>query len=1005
VAADAKNKLVRGLLRLPDGRDAKVGVLVPDCASESTPSPLAVVCELRRVPTAQTLHEVHRLAWNLCKSPLLMTLDPSGIRAWSCCEIPAEAPQLLPAQAEIEDARYEWKSRSLSEQVASALHWVNLLSGRLLHQHAARFRPSGRADQILLSNLRSIRHQLHSAGLSYELAHDLIGRIIFIQFLFQRADSGGRAALDRTRLHTLTEDGVLRGEYGHLQEILGEYEDCYSFFRWLDLRFNGDLFPGKGGSLAEREREWHKEMSVVRPEHLTLLADFVGGGIRLESGQRSLFPLYSFDTIPLEFISSIYEEFVGPSRRTTGAHYTPSYIVELMLDGALPWSDSRWDLKILDPACGSGIFLVKAYQRLVHRWRVRHVGEQPSAATLRGILENSIFGVDINPEAVRVASFSLYLAMCDEIDPKYYWTQVRFPRLRGRNLHPGDFFALRDDRPDLDRNRFDLIIGNAPWGQATVTTSASEWAAGAKWTTSYGTLGPLFLAKAAELGAPNAPVSLLQPLSFLTNSVKTARTFRQRLFSELKVEEIVNLGALRFGLFANAVDPACIVTLRCSSPDGNPISYICPKPTRSTLDDYRLTMGAGDVQFLTRQQALDEPHIWSAFMWGGRRDLSLIKRLANWPALRSAEAQGGVRTREGIIRGDRKRRIQALLGRRILADGGEENLHFYVDAQKLPVNDDDRVDSRASTDLSAFELPQLIVKQGWTKRTGRFQAALVRNSPDGRGLLCSQSYLSITADRDREALLKGACVVFNSVLAVYYLLLTSGRFATYRPEPTARDFLSVPIPALDELPKHGAPAEIDDAVRQVFGLSEADWWLIQDLFNYTLPDFKGDSRSPGRLPTRRGEADDEASVYCETCVRVLRSGFGRDKRISATVFEETPGSSQLPVRLVVLHLDSDKGQKPEVRRERMDGARLLTTLADFARTTAAFTVDQATAATARVYHTMRYNGRSVPSVIIVKPDQVRHWCRSAALADADAVAGDIVAWGARSSGRGQRLAD
>src|ERR1039458_7378868 len=92
-------------------------------------------------------------------------------------------------------------------------------------------------------------------------------------------------------------------------------------------------------------------------------------------------------------------------------------------------------MRVLDPACGSGIFLVKAFQRLVYRWKLSHRREEPTAGKLRNILENNLFGIDINAEAVRVASFSLYLAMCDEIDPKYYWTQVQFPRLRNRNLH------------------------------------------------------------------------------------------------------------------------------------------------------------------------------------------------------------------------------------------------------------------------------------------------------------------------------------------------------------------------------------------------------------------------------------------------------------------------------------------------------------------------------------------------------------------------------------------
>ncbi len=166
-------------------------------------------------------------------------------------------------------------------------------------------------------------------------------------------------------------------EHADLGSILADKDEAYKFFRWLNEKFNGNLFPGKGRTPAEREAEWQKEMEHVKPSHLKTLADFVSG--KLRGPQRVVWRLYSFDVIPLEFISSIYEEFVT----TKGAHYTPGYLVDFMLDEVLPWGGSQWALKILDPACGSGIFLVKAYQRLIQRWKNSNPGQKPS----NGILE------------------------------------------------------------------------------------------------------------------------------------------------------------------------------------------------------------------------------------------------------------------------------------------------------------------------------------------------------------------------------------------------------------------------------------------------------------------------------------------------------------------------------------------------------------------------------------------------------------------------------------------
>src|SRR5438046_8761371 len=101
-------------------------------------------------------------------------------------------------------------------------------------------------------------------------------------------------------------------------------------------------------------------------------------------------------------------------------------LVDFILDQVLPWGDTNYNLRILDPACGSGIFLVEAYRRLIERRRSEN--KEPITFTdLAGILTTSIFGVDIKRQALRLAAFSLYLAILDYLEPKRIWTEVSFP--------------------------------------------------------------------------------------------------------------------------------------------------------------------------------------------------------------------------------------------------------------------------------------------------------------------------------------------------------------------------------------------------------------------------------------------------------------------------------------------------------------------------------------------------------------------------------------------------
>ena len=150
--------------------------------------------------------------------------------------------------------------------------------------------------------------------------------------------------------------------------------------------------------------------------------------------------------------------------------------------------------------------------------------------------------------------------------------------------------------------------------------------------------------------------------------------------------------------------------------------------------------------------------------------------------------------------------------------------------------------SRDSTDFEAFTLPQLIIKQAWLKPGSRFQARLVRDRSD-KEVLCTQSYVTVHVPTAQRNFIQAACLSYNSVLAVYFLLLTSSRFASYRPEPLVEELLQVPIPE----PRSGildgvtTLKEIDDRTRDAFGLKDAEWVLVEDLFDVTLPDFKGDT--------------------------------------------------------------------------------------------------------------------------------------------------------------------
>src|SRR5258708_6336500 len=89
----AREKLGQAVTQFADAASVHIGILASDSASSTTEAPLAIVCEFSATPLPATLHELHKLAWNFCRSPLLLIVEPHQIRAWTCCEPPAEPGQ------------------------------------------------------------------------------------------------------------------------------------------------------------------------------------------------------------------------------------------------------------------------------------------------------------------------------------------------------------------------------------------------------------------------------------------------------------------------------------------------------------------------------------------------------------------------------------------------------------------------------------------------------------------------------------------------------------------------------------------------------------------------------------------------------------------------------------------------------------------------------------------------------------------------------------------------
>ncbi|MBL8797700.1 MAG: SAM-dependent DNA methyltransferase, partial [Planctomycetia bacterium] len=497
---------------------------------------------------------------------------------------------------------------------------------------------------------------------------------------------------------------------------------------------------------------------------------------------------------------------------------------------------------------------------------------------------------------------------------------------------------------------------------------------------------------------PDGTISLMQSSAVLLNDVGTARELRARLLSEFVVEEVINLAPLRYVLFSSAskaTAPPAIVTMRLSRNNEatDDFIYMCPKPARTVEDGYRLIISPYDVHTVRAKEVLFGRNALTTLLWGSRRDVTLLGKLSFLPTLQGMKKTGEVITREGVIRGNHQKEQPTIVGRKMLESPNFPDSAFLtLNPATLPTNTNPKTDSRASTNFAAFAAPQLLIKQSWMRINRRFRAA--RIVPPGQlGVLCSQSYVSVSSRAENEKFLDAACLVYNSSFALYWLYLTNHRLASFIAEATVTDLLQVPLPTLKDkdLLAVGGFAEVDEHVRAALGLQEADWSLVSDFFNYTLPDFKQLPNAPGERPTDQKDSD-ELLRYCNYLLPVLEAAFDDTERFAATIFRED-GPEFLAVRLVAIHLDRFDNQR--IRFEKIASPLLFQKLQELEGTirvkppeSGGITFQRVV----RVYSHYDTGRRRVPTLFIIKPDQAKYWTASAGMRDADEAFSEIILW-------------
>ena len=578
--------------------------------------------------------EIHQRLWSWGGVPLLYRKTPGLVQLFRC----AHKADFVSPNGEI--ICKPIKELELAALISSSDAWwdADQLRNGTLWDDTKVCKTMLRADKAAHKRLIDAVKQLYAELeerqiLKKHLRRKLLILSLLIAYLEERGvflpDYFGRFLKGATRFFQILASGKA------LVALLADLED----------RFNGHVFI-----LEDEDRD-----SLIGNGQLAKFARMVEGQ-QDEDGQLNIWQLYSFKDLPVELISHIYQLFVKDADSSV---YTPPFLVRLMLGEVLSWDrlDRLQQLNqiILDPSCGSGVFLVEAYKRLVLHWRSRNEWRRPGIAVLKSLLKR-VHGIDLETAAVELAAFSLCLALCDALEPEEIRASIKlFPPLAGKTLHVSCFFEAKEQ--GLLKEPIGAVVGNPPFASRLSTPGAER--SYQRYEQVHGSLPDkqlayLFLHDAMEMVEDGGVLSLLQQYNFLYNqqSLGFRRTFIQRW----DVREILDFISVR-GLFhkGGADTKVVVVVAEASEPPANrKILHATFRRSGRADAEQGFDIDYYDLHWLPRDLTLTNDGVWRADLLGGGRVLGFVGQLRKFRTLAQFAAAQGWDYGEGFIEAEPK---------------------------------------------------------------------------------------------------------------------------------------------------------------------------------------------------------------------------------------------------------------------------------------------------------------------------------------------------------------
>ena len=753
------------------------------------PRPAVYVAEAK---TRDKAREIHQRLWNLGNAPFLVILLPNEIRVYTGFDFSLrnEKKGLVKEIKEIVDLTFEGIRYQLADFRADSID-----SGRIWETQSKYVTPEKRVDTHLLNNLRRLEQYLKGRNLDLPIIHALIGKYVYIRYLCDRGILSKEWLIenDISLDAVLSRDATIAGLL-HLTEV-------------LENRFNGAIFPFPPNV-----------ETTLSNEIVSLVASTFKGDDPI-SGQLHLdFEAYDFSYIPVETLSSIYEQFLHSqgTGKKVGAVYTPEPVADYLLCELEESKPLQNGIKILDPCCGSGIFLVLGYRKLIELELAQNTNNKLKPTELRRILCDSIYGVERNKEACYVSEFSLILTLLSYIDPPdlHRNKQFKFPSLHNTQIFECDFFD--DDSAFWKQHKkFDWIVGNPPWIELKPATVDEELTR--SWIrrnieerpATGNRVCEAFSWRVVDLLAPNGCVGLLIHAKSLFNH--ESQRYRKLFFAQHKVLRITNFSNLAYVLFGGRGEaPAATIIYQEALPgvDKPGIIHYAPFVANQVSNrpwerdkknpTWTITINANEIQIVNPERAESgEVSPWKLALWGSYRDGKAIKRIKRL-------------FKENLYKLTQDRGWNFNLGLQLkdISVLGEARRHEVESA--LYLQNEKYFDVKVMNRLKyRFSIPEEVLTtiqptKAFIRKRGGKAGLNIINSPhiilnpnyfvySDEDFIIPDPHLGISATKEDSDYLRALAVFLSSSIIQYYLFFESPSWGVDRSRIYFKDVKKIPI--------------------------------------------------------------------------------------------------------------------------------------------------------------------------------------------------------------------